>query len=172
MCPDERNCTLANPILENLAELVASLLLRDTVHNEASVGIKEQAEVLVSLGDGDDIHEACWVGGIRAHLAVHSNEALHQNRYNLLVSEGISAYRRHRWANSHRSQKGTSRRIMPQLPLPATVTSVNTGFMQYVDELQLLECNTVHQRACTAQMGALPRIKDALEPVAQNNHDR
>lgn len=79
VCGDERHCTLTNSILQDLAELVAGLLLRDTVDNKAAVGVKEQTEVLVSLFNRDDIHEACWVCGIRAYLAVHLNEALHQN---------------------------------------------------------------------------------------------
>jgi hypothetical protein len=54
--------TLANLNSLDLAEFVFCLGLFNAVHGEATFGIVDQTEVLASLVDGDDIHEASRVG--------------------------------------------------------------------------------------------------------------
>ena len=49
-------------------------------------------EMLLGLLNLDDIHEACGVGGVRAHLAVHLDQALHEDGCHLTASQGIPAH--------------------------------------------------------------------------------
>lgn len=73
----------------DLAELVLGLLGLDAVHGEAALGVVDEAEVLARLLDGDDVHEAGWVGRVGADLAVDLDEALHQDGLGLAVVEGV-----------------------------------------------------------------------------------
>ena len=100
----------------DLAQLVLGLLVLDTVDGEASLGVVDEAEVLASLLEGDDVHEASRVGGISADLAVdllkvqvslscpllnledicglrasnsYLDETLHQDRLGLTVVQGV-----------------------------------------------------------------------------------
>lgn len=73
----------------DLAELVLGLLVLDAVDGEAALGVVDEAEVLASLLDGDDVHEAGGVGDVGADLAVNLNEALHHDGLGLAVVEGI-----------------------------------------------------------------------------------
>lgn len=52
-------------------------------------GATHQAEVLISLLDGDDVHEASGVGGISADLAVNSDQALLQDGLHLLARQRV-----------------------------------------------------------------------------------
>jgi len=54
----------------DLAKLVFCLFGLDSVNRETTLGIVNQAEVLASLFDADDIHETSWVGSIGADLAI------------------------------------------------------------------------------------------------------
>jgi len=73
----------------DLAELVLGLLLLDAVDGEAALGIVDEAEVLASLVDRDDVHEAGGVGHVGADLAVNLDEALLHDGLGLAVVEGI-----------------------------------------------------------------------------------
>ena len=73
----------------DLSELVLSLLFSDAVDGETALGVVDEAEVLAGLLDGDDVHEAGWVGGIGAHFAVDLDQALHDDRRDLAASERI-----------------------------------------------------------------------------------
>lgn len=73
----------------DLAELVLGLLGLDTVDGETALGIVDEAEVLASLVDRDDIHEAGGEGHVGADLLVDLDEALHQDGAGLAVVEGI-----------------------------------------------------------------------------------
>lgn len=73
----------------DLAELVLGLLGLDAVDREAALGVVDKAEVLASLLDGDDIHEARWVGGVGADLAVDLDQTLHQDGLGLAVVQGV-----------------------------------------------------------------------------------
>ncbi len=55
----------------DLAKLIFGLLGLDSVDGETTLGVVDEAEVLASLLDTDDIHEAGWVGGIGANLAIN-----------------------------------------------------------------------------------------------------
>lgn len=73
----------------DLAELVLGLLLLDAVDGEAALGIVDEAEVLASLVDRDDVHEAGGVGHVGADLAVNLDEALLHDGLGLAVVERI-----------------------------------------------------------------------------------
>ncbi len=73
----------------DLAELVLGLLILDAVDGEAALGVVDEAEVLARLLDGDDVHEAGGVGHVGADLAVHLDEALHEDGFGLTVVERI-----------------------------------------------------------------------------------
>lgn len=73
----------------DLAELVLSLLASDAVDGETALGVVDKAEVLASLLDGDDIHEASRVGRVGADLAVDLDQALHDDGLHLATVEGV-----------------------------------------------------------------------------------
>jgi hypothetical protein len=73
----------------DLAQLVLGLLGLDAVDCEAALGVVDETEVLASLLDGDDVHEAGGVGHVGADLAVDLDETLHQDGPGLAVVEGI-----------------------------------------------------------------------------------
>lgn len=73
----------------DLAQLVLSLLGLNAVDGEATLGVVDQAEVLASLLDGDDVHVTGGVGAVGADLAVDLDVALHQDGLGLAVVEGI-----------------------------------------------------------------------------------
>jgi hypothetical protein len=73
----------------DLAELVLGLLILDAVDGETALGIVDETEVLASLLDGDDVHEAGGVGDVGADLAVDLDEALHHDGLGLTVVERI-----------------------------------------------------------------------------------
>jgi len=85
----EWDATFAQLDALDLAELVLGLLGGDAVHGEAALGIVDEPEVLARLLDRDDVHEAGRVGGVRAHLAVHFDQALHHDRFRLARVEGV-----------------------------------------------------------------------------------
>lgn len=73
----------------DLAELVISLLGLDTVDGEAALGVVDETEVLASLLDADDVHEAGGVGRVSADLAVDLDETLHHDRLGLAAIESV-----------------------------------------------------------------------------------
>jgi len=73
----------------DLAQFVSSLLCCDAVHCEAALGIIHKAEVLASLLDADDIHEAGWVCSVRSNFVVNLDEALHHDSFCLACIQGI-----------------------------------------------------------------------------------
>ena len=73
----------------DLAELVLGLLSGDAVDGEAALGVVDEAEVLASLLDRDNVHEAGGVGGVGADLAIDLDEALHNNGLGLAAVEGV-----------------------------------------------------------------------------------
>ncbi len=73
----------------NLAEFVFCLGLFNAVNRETTLGVVDQAELLASLVNGDDIHETGRVGNIRSDLAINLDEALHHDRSGLTAVERI-----------------------------------------------------------------------------------
>lgn len=73
----------------DLAKFVFCLLSLDSVDGEAALGVVHQTEVLAGLLDADDVHEACWVGGIGSDLAINLDQALHDNSLGLARVERI-----------------------------------------------------------------------------------
>jgi len=85
----EWDSTLSQLYSLDLAKFVFCLLSLDTVNGEAALDIVDQTEVLASLLDGDDIHEAGRVGGIGANLAIDLDQALHDDGVHLARVESI-----------------------------------------------------------------------------------
>jgi hypothetical protein len=83
------NAALAELDSLDLAELVLCLLICDAVDGEAALGVVDQAEVLASLLDGDDVHQPRGEGGVGADLAVDLDEALHEDGIDLAGVERI-----------------------------------------------------------------------------------
>ena len=63
----------------DLSKLVFGLLGLDSVDGEAALGVVDETEVLASLLDRDDVHEASGVSHVGADLAVDLDEALHDD---------------------------------------------------------------------------------------------
>ena len=85
----EWDAALAKLYSLDLAQLVLCLLFSDAVDGETALGVVDEAEVLASLLDGDDVHEAGWVGRIGADFAIDLDQALHDNRLGLAAIEGV-----------------------------------------------------------------------------------
>mmetsp|Transcript_33645 Transcript_33645/g.56529 ORF Transcript_33645/g.56529 Transcript_33645/m.56529 type:complete len:273 (-) Transcript_33645:113-931(-) len=75
--------------LDHLAELVGGLLLGDAVHDEATLGVVNDAEVLISLFDVNNIHETGRVVLLSANLGVNLDQALHADRVHLTTGESV-----------------------------------------------------------------------------------
>lgn len=73
----------------DFAQLVFGLLGLDSVDGEATLGVVDETEVFAGLLDADDIHEACWIGGIGTDLAINLDQALHDNGLGLASVESI-----------------------------------------------------------------------------------
>lgn len=73
----------------DLAELVLGLLGLDAVDGEASLGVVDETEVLASLLDRNNVHEAGGVSRVGADLAVNLDKALHQDGLGLAAIEGV-----------------------------------------------------------------------------------
>jgi hypothetical protein len=73
----------------DLAKLVVGLLGLDSVDGESSLSVENEAEVLASLLDGDDVHETGRVGHVSANLAIDLDQALHGDGLGLTVVERI-----------------------------------------------------------------------------------
>lgn len=87
---DEVRNTLGTELdTADLAEFIASLLLRDTMDGEATFGVVNETEVLASLLNGDDIHETSREGGVSADLAVDLDEPLHDDGLGLATVQRI-----------------------------------------------------------------------------------
>lgn len=75
--------------LLDLAELVGSLFLGDTVEYKASLDIKEKTEDITALLKFDNVHESSGELLVGADLSVHLDTTLHANLLTFLSSEGI-----------------------------------------------------------------------------------
>jgi hypothetical protein len=83
------NAALAELHTLDLAELVLCLLICYPVDGEAALGVVDEAEVLASLLDRDNVHQSRGEGGVGADLAVNLDEALHEDGIDLACVERI-----------------------------------------------------------------------------------
>lgn len=83
------NAALAELDTLDLAELVLCLLLSYPVDGEAALGVVDEAEVLASLLNGDDVHQAGGEGRVGADLAVDLDKTLHEDGLDLTRVERI-----------------------------------------------------------------------------------
>lgn len=89
MRDQEWDAALAQLYALDLAQLVGSLLLLNAVDGVSALGVVDEAEVLASLLETDDVHEAGGVGVVGADLAVNLDKALHEDGPRLAVVQGI-----------------------------------------------------------------------------------
>lgn len=83
------NAALAELHTLDLAELVLCLLVGDAVDGEAALGVVDEAEVLASLLNRDDVHQTSGESRVGADLAVDLDEALHEDGIDLTSVQGI-----------------------------------------------------------------------------------
>jgi hypothetical protein len=83
------NSALAKLHTLDFAELVCGLLSSYPVDSVTALGIVDEAEVLASLLECDNIHEAGGVGGVGADLAIDLDETLHKNGLDLAGVQGV-----------------------------------------------------------------------------------
>jgi len=83
------NTTLAELHALDFAQLVLGLLAGDAVDSETTLGVVDETEVLASLLNADNIHEASGVCGVSANLAVDLDQALHDNGLDFASIEGV-----------------------------------------------------------------------------------
>ena len=76
-----------NPL--DLAQFVFCLFLSDAVYSVSPFGIVYKTEILSSLFDGNNVHEASRVGGIGTDFAIDFYETLHDNCFGLASVQGI-----------------------------------------------------------------------------------
>jgi len=82
---DVRDLILVDGLSDNLAKLELGLSRVDRVSLEATLGIEEDSEVLVSLLDGDDVHVAKRVARISSVLSVNLDKTI-------LVLDDLSSF--------------------------------------------------------------------------------
>jgi hypothetical protein len=80
---------LANLDSLDLAELVSSLLIGDSVDGKSALDVVDKSEVLAGLLELDDIHEASGESGVGSDLAVDLDQSLHENGVNLSAVQGV-----------------------------------------------------------------------------------
>lgn len=85
----EWDTALAELYALDLAKLVLGLLGGDAVHGEAALGVVDETEVLASLVDRDDVHEAGGEGDVGTDLVVDLDQTLHDDGGRLAVVERI-----------------------------------------------------------------------------------
>lgn len=70
-------------------ELVGGFFGCDTVDCETAFDVVEQTEVLPGFFDGDDIHEAAWVGFISPDFSVDLDQALLDDSGDFTAGQGV-----------------------------------------------------------------------------------
>lgn len=85
----EWDAALAELNTLDLAELELGLLGLDAVDGEAALGVVDETEVLASLLERDDVHEASGEGGVGADLAVNLDQTLHHDGLDLTTVQGV-----------------------------------------------------------------------------------
>jgi hypothetical protein len=78
--------SLAELHTSDLAEFVAGLLRADAVDNKAALGVVDETEVLVGLGDANDVHETDWVSPVGADLVINLYQTVHEDGSHLFAS--------------------------------------------------------------------------------------
>ena len=86
---DGGNTLGSDDVLPHLAKLELSLLRLDGGGGEATLNIVHEAEVLVGLLNGDNIHETGGEVQVGADFAIDLDQTLHADQAGLLASESI-----------------------------------------------------------------------------------
>jgi len=75
--------------LVDTAHLVGSLIRRDLSQDETTLGVVQEAEVLLGLLDGDDIHKSSRILDVGSALAINLDGTLDEDRLGFLVVQGV-----------------------------------------------------------------------------------
>jgi hypothetical protein len=89
MCHSNRNLVVGGKGLDNLAELVGSLLFGNTVKNKTSLHVKKETEEISRLLKLNHIHETSGEVVVGTNLSVHLDTSLHANLHTLLVGKSV-----------------------------------------------------------------------------------
>ena len=81
----------ALPQLHSLdfCEFVFCLFSGDSMDGEATLRVIDETKVLSCLLDGNNVHEASWVGGVGADFSVNFYQTLHDNGLGFAAVESI-----------------------------------------------------------------------------------
>merc|ERR1719221_1160675 len=71
------------------AQFVSRLFLADLVHDEPTLSIVQETEMLLRLIQRNHVHESGWVGMIGLDFSVHLDQSLNHNSLGLLEVEGV-----------------------------------------------------------------------------------
>ena len=88
----EGDAALAQLDTADLAQLVFGLLGGDSVYGEAALGVVDEAEVLASLLDANDILEASWVGRVGADLLANTTVSVARGFLAIVMWRVVSMY--------------------------------------------------------------------------------
>lgn len=80
---------LAAGLLGDLGQLELSLLRLDSMDGKLALGVKDEAEVLVGLGDRHNVHVPSRVVDVSAHTAIDHNLTLLHDHLCLMVVESV-----------------------------------------------------------------------------------
>jgi len=76
-------------LVPDARKLELLLLVANLVQNKPALGVEDEAELVVGLGNLHHVHEASGESGVGAHLAVNLDVLLHANHLRLLASQGV-----------------------------------------------------------------------------------
>lgn len=143
VCDKVGNGLLAELDAANLAEFVLSLLVGDAVDGETALGVVNKTEVLSSLGQRNNVHEASGESGISAHFTVNLDETLHENGSHLASVEGV--------LQTVTQENNKGKRLPELMGTRRRTRSVGTGelvkhpVLRRSDALQMLLGSTSHR---------------------------
>lgn len=80
---------LSSASSDNTQQLDVGFLVLNTVQDKATLGIVQQAELLVSLLNGDNVLETSGVIHISSDLAVNLDQTTHDNSQDFTTSQGV-----------------------------------------------------------------------------------
>ena len=89
VCCNDRSTLRRSRDGADAAKLIARLDRGDPMHDKATLGVMEKAEMLIGLVDRDNILEAAGIGKIRADLAVNLDVPTFQDNFRLLIGESV-----------------------------------------------------------------------------------
>lgn len=151
----------------DLAELESLLLIRDSVKSVLALGVEDKSELIVGLGDLNDVHESSREVRISSDLSVNLDVLLNADNLSLATSQGVL---------QAVSQDENERQALSQLVRTLRwARSLHTKYIQQCDQspqpcVLLLRCDILTQIPSILDsiqcLGALRRFKCFFGPRA------